>query len=168
MEKLDGVEDIPNVLVVGMTNRREVLDRALLRPGRLEVQIEIPLPDVGGRREMLRIHFGKLRGKGRLSQPLCRAIDGVYGADGVLEDRIVVAGRKRRGIKCTVTKLLWALPGNSAAYAQYDLASDYATRGFSGADIPGLVRCARSIALSRTRKDGGGVEGLLIMLEDVK
>ena len=64
LEKLDGVEEILNVLVVGMTNRRQVLDRALLRPGRLEVQIKIPLPDVGGRREMLRIHFGKLRGRG--------------------------------------------------------------------------------------------------------
>ena len=45
------------------------------------MQIEIPLPDVGGRREILRIHFVKLRGKGRLIQLLCRAIDGAYGAD---------------------------------------------------------------------------------------
>ena len=103
-----------------------------------------------------------------MSQPLCRAINGVYGADGVIEDRIVVAGLKRRGIKGTMTKLLRALPGNPVAYAQYDLAADYATREFSGADIAGLICCAGSIALSRARKYGGGVEGLLITLEDVK
>ena len=38
--------------------------------------------------------------------------------------------------------------------------------GFSGADIAGLVRCAGSIALARAREDGGGVEGLIITLED--
>mmetsp|Transcript_40621 Transcript_40621/g.73261 ORF Transcript_40621/g.73261 Transcript_40621/m.73261 type:complete len:781 (+) Transcript_40621:39-2381(+) len=76
LAKLDGVEAIPNVLMIGMTNRRELLDEALLRPGRLEVQIEIPLPNQEGRREILNIHFGALRGRGRLSQPLCSAIDG--------------------------------------------------------------------------------------------
>ena len=42
---LDGINAIPNVLVIGMTNRRELLDYALLRPCRLEVQVKIPLPD---------------------------------------------------------------------------------------------------------------------------
>jgi hypothetical protein len=48
-----------------------------------------------------------------------------------------------------------------------DLASDRWTGGFSGADLEGLVRCAGSLALSRARKDGSGVDGLLITLEDV-
>lgn len=77
LAKLDGVEAIPNVLLIGMTNRRELLDDALLRPGRLEVQIEIPLPSKQGRREILKIHTDALRSKGRLSHPLCCAIDGV-------------------------------------------------------------------------------------------
>jgi len=47
-----------------------------LRPGRLEVQIEIPLPNREGRREILTIHLGALRSRRRVSQPLCSAIDG--------------------------------------------------------------------------------------------
>ena len=50
----------------------------------------------------------------------------------------------------------------------HDLASDQWTGGFSGADLAGLVRCAGSIALNRAREDGGGIENLLITLEDVR
>ena len=48
-----------------------------------------------------------------------------------------------------------------------DLAADRWTKGFSGADIEGLVRCAGSRALARARNDGSGIEGLIITLEDV-
>jgi vesicle-fusing ATPase len=44
----------------GMTNRRDMLDEAMLRPGRLEVQIEIGLPDEAGRAQILRIHTGRM------------------------------------------------------------------------------------------------------------
>lgn len=77
LAKLDGVKSIGNVLLIGMTNRKELLDDALLRPGRLEVQIEIPLPDMDGRREIFNIHFNALRQRGRLSHQLCCAIDGI-------------------------------------------------------------------------------------------
>jgi SpoVK/Ycf46/Vps4 family AAA+-type ATPase len=50
----------------------------------------------------------------------------------------------------------------------YDLAADFSTNDFSGADIAGLVRAAGSLALSRARRDGTGVDGLLITLEDVQ
>ncbi|ACI65101.1 predicted protein, partial [Phaeodactylum tricornutum CCAP 1055/1] len=56
LSKLDGVHELGNVLLIGMTNRKEMLDPALLRPGRLEVHVEIPLPDREGRREILKIH----------------------------------------------------------------------------------------------------------------
>lgn len=53
---IDGVDSLNNILVIGMTNRKDLLDEALLRPGRLEVHIEIGLPDEEGRADILKIH----------------------------------------------------------------------------------------------------------------
>eukprot|EP01026_Neomeris_dumetosa_P040801 TRINITY_DN3375_c0_g1_i5.p1 TRINITY_DN3375_c0_g1~~TRINITY_DN3375_c0_g1_i5.p1 ORF type:complete len:466 (-),score=68.45 TRINITY_DN3375_c0_g1_i5:94-1326(-) len=51
-----------------MTNRKDLLDEALLRPGRLEVQVEIGLPDLKGREEIFRIHTQAMRTNGRLAE----------------------------------------------------------------------------------------------------
>eukprot|EP00804_Cyclotella_cryptica_P015510 CCRYP_003542-RA/>CCRYP_003542-RA protein AED:0.28 eAED:0.28 QI:0/-1/0/1/-1/1/1/0/72 len=45
LAKMDGVKEAPNILVVGLTNRPELIDPALLRLGRLEVQLRVELPD---------------------------------------------------------------------------------------------------------------------------
>ena len=56
LSKLDGVESLNNILVIGMTNRKDMMDEAVLRPGRLEVHVEIGLPDEQGRVQIFRIH----------------------------------------------------------------------------------------------------------------
>ncbi|TYI32313.1 hypothetical protein ES332_A04G051100v1 [Gossypium tomentosum] len=61
LTKIDGVESLNNVLLSGMTNRNDLLDEALLRPGRLEVQVEISLPDENGRLQILQIHTNKMK-----------------------------------------------------------------------------------------------------------
>ncbi|KAL5715501.1 vesicle-fusing ATPase [Ranunculus cassubicifolius] len=67
LTKIDGVEALNNVLLIGMTNRKDLLDEALLRPGRLEVQIEISLPDESGRKQILEIHTNKMKENSFLS-----------------------------------------------------------------------------------------------------
>ncbi|GLU23006.1 hypothetical protein SLE2022_390400 [Rubroshorea leprosula] len=61
LTKIDGVESLNNVLLIGMTNRKDLLDEALLRPGRLEVQVEISLPIENGRLQILQIHTNKMK-----------------------------------------------------------------------------------------------------------
>lgn len=61
LAKIDGVEQLNNILVIGMTNRRDMIDEALLRPGRLEVQMEISLPNEEGRVQILNIHTRRMR-----------------------------------------------------------------------------------------------------------
>ncbi|KAJ5861625.1 uncharacterized protein N7529_008935 [Penicillium soppii] len=61
LSKLDGVDQLNNILLIGMTNRMDMIDEALLRPGRLEVHMEISLPDEHGRSQILNIHTEKMR-----------------------------------------------------------------------------------------------------------
>lgn len=61
LAKIDGVEQLNNILVIGMTNRRDMIDEALLRPGRLEVQMEIGLPSEDGRFQILNIHTKRMK-----------------------------------------------------------------------------------------------------------
>ncbi|CAM6026103.1 unnamed protein product [Sphagnum balticum] len=67
LTKIDGVEALNNILLIGMTNRKDLLDEALLRPGRMEVQIEIGLPDEKGRIQILSIHSNKMKENSFLS-----------------------------------------------------------------------------------------------------
>ncbi len=66
LSKLDGVDQLNNILLIGMTNRKDMIDDALLRPGRLEVHMEISLPDENGRIQILNIHTAKMREAGNL------------------------------------------------------------------------------------------------------
>jgi vesicle-fusing ATPase len=61
---MDGVDQLNNILVIGMTNRLDMIDEALLRPGRLEVHMEISLPDEHGRFQILSIHTLKMKKNG--------------------------------------------------------------------------------------------------------
>lgn len=67
LSKLDGVEELNNILVIGMTNRKDLIDEALLRAGRLGVHMEINLPDQRGRFQILNIHTEKMRQSKSLS-----------------------------------------------------------------------------------------------------
>lgn len=66
LSKIDGVEQLNNILVIGMTNRKDMMDDALLRPGRLEIQVEIGLPDEQGRFDILKIKTAKMKAHNKL------------------------------------------------------------------------------------------------------
>ncbi|KAL3854358.1 hypothetical protein ACJMK2_013631, partial [Sinanodonta woodiana] len=67
LAKIDGVEQLNNILVIGMTNRKDMIDEALLRPGRLELHVEIGLPDESGRVQILNIHTATMRKNNKLA-----------------------------------------------------------------------------------------------------
>ena len=58
---MDGFDTNAKVVVLGATNRRDLLDSALLRPGRFDRQIDIGLPDIEGRKEIFKIHLKPLK-----------------------------------------------------------------------------------------------------------
>ena len=68
LAKLDGVESLNNILVIGMTNRKDMIDEAVLRPGRLEIHKEIGLPDFKGRLQIFEIHTRSIRENKLLSK----------------------------------------------------------------------------------------------------
>ncbi|TKR28216.1 AAA family ATPase [Natronomonas salsuginis] len=82
LAELDGLSENPNVVVIAATNRRDALDHALLRPGRLESHVEVPTPDVDARREILAVHTaGKPIGEDVSFDDLADRTDGFSGAE---------------------------------------------------------------------------------------
>ena len=68
LSKMDGTNALNNILVIGMTNRIDLIDAALLRPGRFEIKIEISLPNEKGRFEVFKIHTKNMKINNFLSE----------------------------------------------------------------------------------------------------
>lgn len=82
LNQMDGFDDISDVKVVMATNRPDILDPALLRPGRLDRKVEIPLPNEIARADILKIHSAKIAKKGEIDlDAVCKLSDGFNGAD---------------------------------------------------------------------------------------
>ena len=60
LAEMDGFHQTEGVIVLGATNRQEDLDRALTRPGRFDIEVHVPMPDLKGRSEILRYYLDKL------------------------------------------------------------------------------------------------------------
>jgi 26S proteasome regulatory subunit T4 len=82
LNQLDGFESLGAVKIVMATNRPDILDPALLRPGRLDRKIEIPLPNEASRLDILKIHAGSITKRGDIDyDSVAKLADGFNGAD---------------------------------------------------------------------------------------
>jgi len=82
LTEIDGLQSLHNVVVIAATNRPDMLDPALLRPGRFDRLVRIPAPDLEGRKQILRIHTAKKPLAGDVDiDDLARRTDGYSGAD---------------------------------------------------------------------------------------
>mmetsp|Transcript_27563 Transcript_27563/g.75003 ORF Transcript_27563/g.75003 Transcript_27563/m.75003 type:complete len:307 (+) Transcript_27563:1284-2204(+) len=130
---MDGVADLPvPTFVLALTNHRELVDSAVLRPGRLEIHVEIGKPDAVGRAAILKIHAEKMRASGRLSLSSAAGGNAAEDDDDDTCDLEVV---------------------DDELYDEWieELAEE--SEGFTGAALAAITRAAVSRALDRSVSD---------------
>lgn len=97
--EMDGFETNEGVIIVAATNRPDVLDPALLRPGRFDRQVVVPSPDIKGREEILQVHIRKVPlGNDVSLEVIARGTPGFSGADlaNLVNEAALLAARKNK------------------------------------------------------------------------
>ena len=97
--EMDGFEGASGVIVIAATNRPDVLDPALLRPGRFDRQVVVPLPDIRGREQILTVHMRKVPIAGDVKADiLARGTPGFSGADlaNLVNEAALFAARRNK------------------------------------------------------------------------
>ncbi len=97
--EMDGFEGAVGVIVIAATNRPDVLDPALLRPGRFDRQVVVPLPDIRGREQILQVHMRKVPISPDVrAEILARGTPGFSGADlaNLVNEAALFAARKNK------------------------------------------------------------------------
>ncbi|WP_425362121.1 ATP-dependent zinc metalloprotease FtsH [Candidatus Tisiphia endosymbiont of Mystacides longicornis] len=95
--EMDGFEDNEGVVIIAATNRPDVLDTALLRPGRFDRQITVPNPDIDGREQILQVHLKKIKcAKNIIPRTIARGTPGFSGAElaNLVNESALIAARK--------------------------------------------------------------------------
>ena len=156
LSELDGVEGLKNVIVIGASNREDLIDPAILRPGRLDVKIKIERPDADAAREIFGIYL-------RRRVPLPAEELAAAGGDreavvGAMIDRAVEAmyatTEENRFLEVT--------------YASGDKETLYFRDFASGAMIENVVRRAKKAAIKREIDGGGRGVGTADLVEAVR
>ncbi|MBS0629202.1 MAG: ATP-dependent zinc metalloprotease FtsH [Verrucomicrobia bacterium] len=97
--EMDGFDTTEGVILIAATNRPDVLDKALLRPGRFDRRIVVDLPDIKGRHEILKVHARKVKLDAKVDlMVIARNTPGASGADlaNILNEAALLAARKGR------------------------------------------------------------------------
>jgi cell division protease FtsH len=145
--EMDGFEGNDGVIVIAATNRPDVLDPALLRPGRFDRQVIVPLPDVRGREQILKVHMRKVPlGNDVKSSVIARGTPGFSGADlaNLINEAALLAARANRR---TVTM------------EEFDKAKD---KIMMGAERRSLVMSEDEKKLTAYHESGHAIVGLLV------
>jgi cell division protease FtsH len=97
--EMDGFDGKEGIIIIAATNRPDVLDKALLRPGRFDRQIEVPYPDIQGREKILKVHMrGKPVGADVDIKYIARGTPGFSGADlaNLVNESALLAARRNK------------------------------------------------------------------------
>ncbi len=99
LAEMDGFDSKEPIIVLAATNRPEVLDAALLRPGRFDRQVLVDKPDFKGRVQILKVHIKKIKAAKNVSlEDIARMTAGLAGADlaNIINEAALLAGRKNK------------------------------------------------------------------------
>ncbi|MBZ0185796.1 MAG: AAA family ATPase, partial [Candidatus Obscuribacterales bacterium] len=102
LQEMDGFEGREGIIVIAATNRVDILDKAILRPGRFDLHVTMPLPDINGRENIFKVHTrNKPLEKGINGNLIAKQTFGYSGADiaGMVNQGALVAARRIRNEK---------------------------------------------------------------------
>jgi cell division protease FtsH len=149
--EMDGFEGNEGVIVIAATNRPDVLDPALLRPGRFDRQVVVPLPDVRGREQILKVHMRKVPVDGNVKPAvIARGTPGFSGADlaNLVNEAALIAARANR---------------RTVSMEEFDKAKD---KIMMGAERRSLVMSESERKLTAYHESGHAIVGLNVPEHD--
>jgi transitional endoplasmic reticulum ATPase len=137
LTELDGLEELRNVIILGATNRAELIDPAVLRPGRFDSVITVPMPDLEARRQIAAIH---LRDKPTAIDPsvVAEKTEGFSGAD--------IAGLIENATKRATRRFLEAHPNEEKLEELTITTEDFESELEKAKNQPGMLKPARESA----------------------
>ena len=145
--EMDGFEGNEGVIVISATNRPDVLDPALLRPGRFDRQVVVPLPDVRGREQILKVHMRKVPLATNVKPSvIARGTPGFSGADlaNLVNEAALLAARANR---------------RTVSMEEFDKAKD---KIMMGAERHSMVMSEDEKKLTAYHESGHAIVGLLV------
>jgi len=145
--EMDGFEASEGVILIAATNRPDVLDPALLRPGRFDRQVVVPNPDVLGREQILKVHMGKVPlGQDVEARTIARGTPGFSGADlaNLVNEAALLAARAGR---------------HAVGMLDFEMAKD---KVLMGAERRSMVMTEDEKALTAYHEAGHALVGLLV------
>jgi cell division protease FtsH len=145
--EMDGFEGNEGVIVIAATNRPDVLDPALLRPGRFDRQVVVPLPDVRGREQIIKVHMRKVPVGGDVRPSvLARGTPGFSGADlaNLVNEAALLAARANK---------------RTVSMEEFDKAKD---KIMMGSERRSMVMSEKEKKLTAYHESGHAIVGLLV------